>query len=105
LTSHILYTKTMIGNKVRELREEKNILLRQLAPHLEMDTAILSKMERGDRSFRKKDIIHISKLFDQPEEELLILWLADKVLKNIAKEKYQKEALTLAINAINNKDK
>ena len=95
----------MIGNKVRELRGEKNILLRQLAPQLEMDAAILSKMERGDRSFRKKDILLLSKIFNQSQEELLTLWLADKILKNIAKEKYQKEALTLALNAINSKDK
>jgi transcriptional regulator with XRE-family HTH domain len=64
----------MIGDKIRELREEKNILLRQLAAQLDMDTAMLSKMERGDRFFKKEDIQSLSKIFKQNEKELLILF-------------------------------
>ena len=44
----------MIGDKIRELLEADNILLRQLAAQLEMDTAMLSKMERGDHFFKGK---------------------------------------------------
>lgn len=46
----------MIGEKIRELREANNVLLRQLAAQLDMDTALLSKMERGDQAFRKEDL-------------------------------------------------
>ncbi len=38
----------MIGERVRELRENHSILLRQLAAKLEMDTAMLSKLDFGD---------------------------------------------------------
>ena len=90
----------MIGDKIRELRETDNILLRQLAATLEMDTAMLSKMERGDRFFRKEDIVALSKIFKQSQQELLTLWLADKVLKTIDNEEHKKQALELAIKTL-----
>lgn len=90
----------MIGDKIRELREKNNILLRQLAAQLDMDTAMLSKMERGDRFFRKEDILALAKIFEQPEQELLTLWLADKILKTIQEEAYKQQALQLALKTL-----
>ncbi len=90
----------MIGAKIRELREENNILLRQLAAQLEMDTAMLSKMERGDRFFKKEDIITLSEIFNQNSKDLLTLWLADKIMKTISSEDYQTEALELALKIL-----
>lgn len=91
----------MIGEKIRELREANNILIRQLAAQLDIDTALLSKMERGDRFFRKEDLTKISNIFQIPERELLTLWLADRILKALEAESYQKEALELVIKRIN----
>lgn len=45
---------SQFGNKIRILREEQKMLLRQLAPLLDMDTAQLSKIERGERNAKKK---------------------------------------------------
>jgi len=73
----------MIGARIRELREQNNILLRQLAAQLDMDTALLSKMERGDRLFQKEDITRLADMFRQSEDELLTLWLADKIMRTI----------------------
>ena len=92
----------MIGNKIRELREDNNILLRQLAAKLDMDTAMLSKMERGDRFFKKEDILALSKIFKQNSKDLLVLWLADKIVKTIKEEDYKTEALELALKKIVN---
>jgi transcriptional regulator with XRE-family HTH domain len=91
----------MIGNKIRELREENNILLRQLAAQLDMDTAMLSKMERGDRFFKKEDILSLSEIFNQNSKDLLVLWLADKISKTIENEEYQAEALEMALKTYN----
>lgn len=63
-------------------------------------TAMLSKMERGDRFFRKEDIVALAKIFKQPEEELLTLWLADKILKTIEEEDHKEQALKLALKSI-----
>jgi len=90
----------MIGEKVRHLREANNILIRQLAAQLDIDTALLSKMERGDRFFRKEDLMKIAAIFQISEDELLTLWLADKVIKTIEPESFQKEALELALKTI-----
>lgn len=90
----------MIGDKIRDLREKNNILLRHLAAQLDMDTAMLSKMERGDRFFRKEDILSLAKIFKQPERDLLTLWLADKILKTIQEEAYKQQALELALKTL-----
>jgi transcriptional regulator with XRE-family HTH domain len=90
----------MIGDKIRELREKNNILLRHLAAQLDMDTAMLSKMERGDRFFRKEDILSLAKIFEQPEQDLLTFWLADKILKTIQEEAYKQQALELALKTL-----
>lgn len=90
----------MIGEKIRELREANNILIRQLAAQLDIDTALLSKMERGDRFFRKEDLTKIANIFQISEQELLTLWLADRILKTVEAESHQKEALELALKTI-----
>jgi len=90
----------MIGDRIRELREQDNILLRHLAAQLDIDTAMLSKMERGDRFFRREDIVALAKIFKQSEEDLLTLWLADKILKTINEEAYKEQALKLALKSI-----
>ena len=90
----------MIGERIRELREENNILLRQLAARLEMDTAMLSKMERGERFFRKEDIFLLAEIFKKPEEELLTLWLADKILKTIQDEPFKHQAVAMALKVL-----
>lgn len=90
----------MIGDRIRELREKNNVLLRHLAAQLDIDTAMLSKMERGDRFFRKEDIEALARIFKSSEEELLTLWLADKIIKTISEEKYKEQALKLALKSI-----
>ena len=48
---------SQFGNKIRTLREEQNLLLRQVASILEMDTAQLSKIERGERQAKKETVL------------------------------------------------
>ena len=90
----------MIGTRIRELREKNNILLRQLAAQLEMDTAMLSKMERGDRFFKKENILALAKIFNLDSKELLILWLGDKIVNTIKEDEYQVEAVEFALNVL-----
>jgi transcriptional regulator with XRE-family HTH domain len=87
----------MIGKHIRALREANDILLRQLAAKLDMDQAMLSKMERGERSFKREHIVVLAKIFNESHKHLLTMWLADKILKTARSEKFTKEALKLAI--------
>jgi transcriptional regulator with XRE-family HTH domain len=93
----------MIGQKVRELREENEFLLRQLAAKLDIDTAQLSKMERGERFFRKEEIIEIAKILNANEKELLTIWLADKIYKMAEGEEHINEALEIVLKKISRK--
>ncbi len=83
------------GQKIRELREKKNILLRQIAAHLEVDTALISKIEKGDRNPNKEQVIKIAEFLKVNADDLLTLWLADKVETAVADDK------KLASNAMN----
>ena len=75
-----------LGKKIRELREKQNLLLRQVAAQLEVDTALMSKIERGERNSSKQQVIGIAKFLKANEEELLTLWLADKIESTIVAE-------------------
>ena len=75
-----------LGQKIRELREKQHLLLRQVAAHLEVDTALISKIERGERNASKHQVIDIAKFLKANEEEFLTLWLADKIESTIVGE-------------------
>jgi transcriptional regulator with XRE-family HTH domain len=77
---------THLGKKIRELREKQNLLLRQVAAHLEVDTALMSKIERGERKASKQQVINIAEFLNANEDELLTLWLADKIESTIVEE-------------------
>lgn len=70
----------LLGNKIKELRDEQGVLQRQLAAYLEIDTPMFSKIERGDRRAKRNQVILLAKYFRIDEKEMLTLWLADKVL-------------------------
>jgi HTH-type transcriptional regulator, competence development regulator len=74
------------GKKIREYREKQNLLLRQVAAHLEVDTALMSKIERGERNASKQQVVEIARFLKANEEELLTLWLADKIESTILEE-------------------
>ena len=77
---------THLGKKIRELREKQNLLLRQVAAHLEVDTALISKIERGDRKASKQQVNKIADFLNASENELLTLWLADNIESTIVEE-------------------
>jgi len=77
---------THLGQKIRELREKQNLLLRQVAAHLEVDTALMSKIERGERKASRLQVIKIAEFLKTDENEFLTLWLADKIESAIVEE-------------------
>ena len=66
-----------LGNRLRELRESKGLLLRQVAAHIEVDTALVSKLERGERKAHKDQVLQIAVFLEAEEKELMLLWIAD----------------------------
>ena len=76
----------LFADKLKELREKKQLLQRQLASALEIDTPMYSRIERGERKAKREQVILLAKLLGTNEKELLQLWLADKVYDVLAEE-------------------
>jgi plasmid maintenance system antidote protein VapI len=57
-----------------------------VAAHLEVDTALISKIERGARKATKQQAVKIAHFLKADEQELLTLWLADKIEATIVEE-------------------
>ena len=76
----------IFGRKIKELRDEQGVLQRQLAALLEIDTPMFSKIERGDRKAKREQVIKMAEYFHQDVNEMLTLWLADKVLETVKNE-------------------
>ena len=76
----------LLGERIKELREQHGVLQRQLAALLEIDTPIFGKIERGDRRAKRTQVIQLAEYFKVDKNELLTLWLADKVLDAVEDE-------------------
>lgn len=84
------------GEIIRQRREEKELLLRHVAAQLDIDTAMLSKVERGERNAKREHVVMLSKILDLDINELLTLWLADRVYEVIEDEEVGLSALKVA---------
>ncbi|MCP4551577.1 MAG: helix-turn-helix transcriptional regulator [Bacteroidetes bacterium] len=85
-----------IGEILRENREKKGLLLRHVSAKLDIDTAILSKIERSERKTNKEQIIKLAEILDLKEEYLLIQYLSEKILYEIKDEELGSKALKVA---------
>ena len=92
---------SQFGVRIRALREKQNLYLRQVAPLLEMDTAQLSKIEKGVRQIKKEQIPILADILKTGKDELLILWLADQLYDLVKDEKLANKAMQVAEKKIN----
>ncbi len=88
------------GNKIRDLRENKGLVLRQVAAAIEVDTATISKIERGDRQAKEEQLELFAEILNADIEELKTLWLAEKVYQAVKGKVEAKEALNKVIEII-----
>jgi transcriptional regulator with XRE-family HTH domain len=90
----------MLGEKLKQLRESKGLLQRQVAAELEFDTAYISKMENNDKPVSKAYLSKLAKLYEVDEQELLTLWLADKVYDVVKDEDVALQAMQVAVDEV-----
>lgn len=98
-------TNKLVGEILREKREEKELYLRHVSAQLDIDTAILSKIERSERKATKEQIVKLANILDLDKEELLILYLSEKILYEIKDEEFGEEALKVAEQKMKYKNK
>jgi transcriptional regulator with XRE-family HTH domain len=94
--SRTIFQMDSIGDIIRKKREEKGMLLRQLAAMVEVDSAILSKIERGERKARREQIVNIAKALELDEKQMLIEYLSENIAYEILQEESANDVLKVA---------
>lgn len=85
-----------LGDIIRNLREGKELPLRTVAAYLDIDQAILSKIERGQRKASREQVVKLAEYFKVKENDLLVAWLSDKLVYEVADEQIALEAMQVA---------
>lgn len=85
-----------IGELIRRLRKEKGEPLRKVAAYLDIDQAVLSKIETGQRKATKEQVVKLAKYFGADKKEMLVGYLSDRIVSEIEGERLAKEALKVA---------
>ena len=85
MSSKIIHMET-VGQIVRAKRENLGLLLRQVASYLDIDQAILSKIERNERKPTKDNIIKLAEILKLDKEDLLVQFMSEKIAYEIADE-------------------
>jgi predicted nucleotidyltransferase len=84
------------GETIRKLREDRALPLRTVAAYLDIDQAILSKIERGLRKSTRQQVTDLAVYFGVHVDELMTIWLADKVYNELENEAMALEVLKVA---------
>ena len=84
------------GSLIRTKREERGMLLRHLAAKLDIDTAMLSKIERGERTAKRDHVDGLIEILKLDKENAKTLWLADQLYAMISEEDEAIKALHVA---------
>jgi predicted nucleotidyltransferase/plasmid maintenance system antidote protein VapI len=84
------------GDIIRKLREDKMLPLRTVAAYLDIDQAILSKIERGKRKPTREHVVKLAAYFKVKENDLMVVWLSDNLVYQVADEQLALRALQMA---------
>lgn len=96
----------LFAQKIKAARVRSGLLQKQLASALNIDVPMYSRIERGDRQAKKEQVALLSDILNIEREELLSLWIADKINAIIGDDKNiaDKALKTIIDNRNGNKD-
>jgi transcriptional regulator with XRE-family HTH domain len=89
------------GKRIKELREDKGLFLREVGAALELDNAFISKVENEERLLPRKHLERLSAFLNISLDELLILWTADKIKAIIEDNEIGRQALKKVLKELN----
>jgi predicted nucleotidyltransferase len=84
------------GETIRNYREGRELPLRKVASYLDLDQAILSKIERGQRRATREQVMKLSVFFEVNGNDLLVAWLSDRLVYEVQDEAVALQALQAA---------
>jgi Fic family protein len=85
---------------LKETRQAKGLLTREVANKLDIDQALISKFESGSRKPTRKQVAQLAEIFSIPEKKLLVPWLSEKIVYALQDEEFGIEALALAEESV-----
>lgn len=85
-----------IGTTLRELRESKNLLLREVGARLSLDPTILSKIEQDKRMPTKEQVKLLANFYKDQKNQVIIAWLSDKLFYEVQDENLALQAMKVA---------
>ena len=96
----------LFAQNIKAARVRSGLLQKQLASALNIDVPMYSRIERGDRQAKKEQVVLLSDILNIEREELLSLWIADKINAIIGDDKNiaDKALKTIIDNRNGNKD-
>ena len=86
---------------LKNAREAKGFKIREVAETLNIDMALVSKFESGHRRPTKDQVIKLAALLEIDLDTIMILWLKEKILSEIANESLGLQALKAAEMELN----
>ena len=82
-------------------REKKGVLLREVASKIDVDTALISKIENNDRRPTKEQLKKLSEVLEIKFDDLLTIWYTEKIYEEIKDESVAMAIMKLVIQKIN----
>ena len=76
-----------LSKVLKSKRESRGLLLRELASKINVDTALISKIENDDRRPTKEQLKKLSKALEINFMTLSTLWYAEKIYDELKNEK------------------
>ena len=70
-----------LGLRLRNLRTQKKLTLHQVSKEVDIDSPMLSKIERGERLPTIEQLQRLSKFFKVAEADLKVMHTAEKIIK------------------------
>ncbi|MCQ2292671.1 MAG: helix-turn-helix domain-containing protein [Bacteroidaceae bacterium] len=86
----------LLADKLKDLREEAKQPQRRVAAALDIDTATYCKMEKGKYIPNREQVLLLSSFFNIEQEEMIKLWLADKLIDVAKDEDMAQDAFKIA---------
>lgn len=88
------------GEYIRRIREDRDLPLRKVAAALDIDTSILSKIERNERVATKEMIPILAEILERPEKEIEIEFIQSVIESNLGNLRYLKDGLTETLKTL-----
>lgn len=90
----------ILSDKLKQLRNSSQLPQRKVAAILDIDTATYCKIENGLYYPKREHVVQLSNIFNFDTNELIKLWLADKVYDLVKNETNAVDSLDVVKEAI-----